>query len=214
MAIQRSSLREQIRDELIERIRDGRVQPGESINEVQLASDLGVSRTPLREALIALEQTGQLESESGKGFRFRPVSAKELTELAPILAALEGFALDMSDPAKLPGIAQELLSRARAFGDDAVSLRALTDNDDLWHEHLLSACSNKRLLEMLAVERQTFHRYESLMVHDDWLVNRVADEHIAIAQALAEGDLEQAKQALNENWVNGAERIAESAGVQ
>ena len=62
MAIERKNLRSQVRDELLARMRAGLVRPGEGINEVQLAAELGVSRTPLREALIALESEGQITS--------------------------------------------------------------------------------------------------------------------------------------------------------
>lgn len=55
----RTTLRSQVREELLGRMRSGDVRPGQSINEVQLAAELGVSRTPLREALIALESEGQ-----------------------------------------------------------------------------------------------------------------------------------------------------------
>ncbi|WP_454299390.1 GntR family transcriptional regulator [Salana multivorans] len=96
MAIQRKSLRSQVRRELLARMRSGAVVPGEGINEVQLAAELGVSRTPLREALIALESEGQIESEDGKGFRFVPLRAREFEELAPIMATLEGLALKSS----------------------------------------------------------------------------------------------------------------------
>ena len=54
MVIERRALREQVRDELLNRMRTGAVRPGEVINEVQLAPEIGVSCTPLREALIAL----------------------------------------------------------------------------------------------------------------------------------------------------------------
>src|SRR6478736_6582093 len=104
MAIERKNLRSQVREELLARMRAGEVQPGEGINEVQLAGELGVSRTPLREALIALESEGQIESENGKGFRFVPLSKREFQELAPIMAALEGLALELTPPDAIPAL--------------------------------------------------------------------------------------------------------------
>ena len=103
MAIERKNLRSQVREELLARMRPAR-QPGEGINEVQLATELGVSRTPLREALIALESEGQIESENGKGFRFVPLSASEFRDLAPVMAALESLALELSPPEELQRI--------------------------------------------------------------------------------------------------------------
>ncbi|MFF7994422.1 GntR family transcriptional regulator [Kitasatospora xanthocidica] len=86
-------------------------QPGESINEVHLAEELGVSRTPLREALISLEREGIITSERGKGFRFAPTGKREFLDLTAILIALESLALRTSDPAHLSAIAPRLPPR-------------------------------------------------------------------------------------------------------
>ncbi len=64
MAIRRVSLREQVKDEILKRLAAGALEPGSSINEVQLASELNISRTPLREALIELQQDGVIVPRS------------------------------------------------------------------------------------------------------------------------------------------------------
>ena len=114
MAIERRNLRSQVRSELLDRMRTGLAKPGESINEVQLAAELGVSRTPLREALIALESEGQITSENGKGFRFVPLSASEFEDLAPVMAALESLALELSPVDELKVVGARLVELAGA----------------------------------------------------------------------------------------------------
>ena len=125
MAIERKNLRSQVRDELLTRMRAGDVQPGEGINEVQLAAELGVSRTPLREALIALESEGQIESQNGKGFRFVSLSKSEFEELAPILATLEALALRLSPAEQLTD------GEERGAGDRVVVAHLPEDLDGL-----------------------------------------------------------------------------------
>ncbi|HKT55691.1 MAG TPA: GntR family transcriptional regulator [Microbacterium sp.] len=211
MAIERKNLRSQVRDELLTRMRAGDVQPGEGINEVQLAAELGVSRTPLREALIALESEGQIESQNGKGFRFVPLSKSEFEELAPIMAALEALALRLSPADELRPIGERLTALSAAFHDEVVQHSLVITKDDEWHGIMLSACPNRRLLDMIEATRSAFHRYESLLVPNDAMVARVAAEHSAIAQALAAGDLDGAVVALTANWMNGMRRILDNA---
>lgn len=211
MAIERKNLRSQVREELLARMRAGLVQPGEGINEVQLAGELGVSRTPLREALIALESEGQIESENGKGFRFVPLSAAEFRDLAPALAALESLALELSPPDELRVIGARLQELASAFVDELVEHRLIITKDDEWHNLMLSACPNTRLLAVIESVRTSFHRYESLLVPEDVKIERVAAEHAEIARCLADGDIPGAVDALKLNWLHGMQRILDNA---
>ncbi|MGN6426910.1 MAG: GntR family transcriptional regulator [Leifsonia sp.] len=214
MAIERKNLRSQVREELLARMRAGEVRPGESINEVALAAELGVSRTPLREALIALESEGQIESENGKGFRFVPLSAREFEELCPIIVTLEGLALDLSPADELAELGKRLSELAAAFSDDVAQHALVNRKDDEWHNLMLSACPNQKLLEQIAQVRSAIHRYESLLVGAEVLVERSAEEHAAIAQHLADGDVPAAKAALSENWTNGMRRLLADAGIK
>ncbi len=211
MAIERKNLRSQVRDELLARMRAGDVAPGEGINEVQLAAELGVSRTPLREALIALESEGQIESQNGKGFRFVPLSASEFEELAPIMASLEGLALELSPVDELRTLGDRLGALAAEFDQEVVEHSLVISKDDEWHAVMLSACRNERLLALIESVRGAFHRYESLLVPDDVMVERVAAEHAAIARHLSEGDVPGAIAALRDNWIHGMRRILDNA---
>lgn len=209
----RTTLRSQVREELLARMRTGAASPGQSINEVQLAAELGVSRTPLREALIALESEGQIESENGKGFRFVPLSAKEFEDLAPIMAALESLALELSPIDELRRLGTRLAELAAAFDQELVEHALVVSKDDEWHGLMLSACPNKRLLDVANSVRQAFHRYESLLVPNDAMIERVAAEHSAVARYLIDGDLPRATAALRDNWMHGMQRILDNAST-
>lgn len=211
MSIKRKNLRSQVRDELLARMRSGAISPGEGINEVQLAAELGVSRTPLREALIALESEGQIESEDGKGFRFMPLREREFEELAPIMATLEGLALALSPREVLRELGVRLSELAAEFDQELVEHSLVLAKDEEWHELMLSACPNTRLLALIKNLRGSVHRYESLLVPDDVMIERVSAEHAEIARNLIAGDIPGAAAALEINWTRGSQRILETA---
>ncbi|MEV4163030.1 GntR family transcriptional regulator [Nonomuraea dietziae] len=207
MPIERRPLREQIREELLSRIDRGDFAAGTDINEVALATELGVSRTPLREALITLAGEGVLESNQGKGFRFAPVSRKEFRELCEIVAALESLALERSDPAYLREIAPKLLTLARDFPDSVAEQQVIERHDDEWHDLLLSGCRNERLLDLITSVKAGMRRYAHLLAGDETPLEREQAEHCRVAELLMAGDLPQAAEALRDNWVNGMERM-------
>ncbi|MCP2339022.1 GntR family transcriptional regulator [Actinomadura rupiterrae] len=209
MPIERRPLREQIKDELLERLGRGEFAADEPINENRMAADLGVSRTPLREALIALEREGVIRSERGKGFRFAPLSRKEFLDLSTIVREMESLALRLTDPAFLVSIAPRLLAEARGFPDQRAAYAVLERYDDEWHELLTSGCPNERLLDMIGSLKLTMHRYERVVVGDQDVLERSAAEHERIAECLLAGDVEGAVDALKTNWASGSERIME-----
>lgn len=213
MTIERKTLRAQVRDELLSRMRSGEVQPGESINEVQLAIELGVSRTPLREALMGLESEGQITSENGKGFRFVRLSAEEFQELAPVMAALEGLALELTPPTERVRLGSQLAVMAQEFSTSVAEHSLVVQRDDEWHGVMLTGCSNSRLLDLIENMRAHIHRYESLLVSDKSMLERAAVEHLKIAECLMKDDLAGAQAGLRENWANGVTRILASADL-
>ncbi|HET8598856.1 MAG TPA: GntR family transcriptional regulator [Segeticoccus sp.] len=209
MPIDRRPLREQVREEVLLLLERGEISANHAINEGQLAARLGVSRTPLREALITLEHEGVIQSHSGKGFRFAPLSRKEFTDLCEVLASLEMLALQLSDPAVLDKVAPTLLRKAYEFSDSEAPVGTVERYDDEWHDLLLSGCTNDRLMELLTSVKVGLRRYEHLQVGQDTMLQRAAEEHEQIAQCLVHGDLAGALTALKQNWHSGMQRILE-----
>lgn len=207
MAINRTSLREQIREELLRRVREGVINGGDEINEARLAAELGVSRTPLREALIALEAEGSISSDVGRGFRFALTTREEFSELAPVVAALECLALELTPADAWPDLSHRLLVLAEEFPDSVADHQELIRRDEEWHGLLTSGCTNQRLQSLLVSLKAALHLYEFEIVPSNALVERVAGEHLAIAERLGAGDLAGAQAALKANWLGGAQRI-------
>jgi len=207
VSIQRQTLREQIETEIMDRVGAGEFRMGENINEVALSVELGVSRTPLREALISLSQQGVIGRVSGKGFRWAPIGASDFTEAVQIIAALEGLALRLTPASELVAIGRQLADQARSFTSSISSAEDIHEHDDEFHATLISGSPNRRLAETLASYKLALRRYERLYVGNSDLMERAAAEHESIADALLAGDLPAAISALEDNWLNSVPRI-------
>src|SRR4028119_956924 len=112
MTITRVPLREQVHHAIIGRILREELAPGARLSDSALAGELGVSRTPVREALLRLEREGFLEVDVGRGFFVKPLSAGEVREVYPILWTLEVLALRTT----LPPSRARLAAPARGCG--------------------------------------------------------------------------------------------------
>lgn len=191
----------------MDRVGAGEFRMGENINEVALSVELGVSRTPLREALISLSQQGVIGRVSGKGFRWTPIGASDFTETVQIIAALEGLALHLTPASELVAIGRQLAEQARSFTASVSSAQDIHEHDDEFHATLISGSPNVRLAETLASYKLALRRYERLYVGNTDLMERAAAEHESIADALLAGDLPAAISALEDNWLNSVPRI-------
>src|SRR5262249_60049912 len=129
------------------------------LQDVLLAAELGVSRTPIREALLYLEREGLVESDPNRGFFVAQLSRKEVLETYPMVWALECLALDSCQPLTPPQIQALRQTNAEMAGvkDDPLHRQEL---DLRWHQTLLGSCTNERLKEVLAALKQIVRRYE------------------------------------------------------
>src|SRR4051794_891589 len=143
----RENLSDHLASELRNMIVDGRLQAGSRINEVHLAGRLGVSRTPLREALGRLAQEGALSSVPRIGWFVRPLSVEEFEQIYPIRSYLDPEALRL---AGLPNRERfgllEALNHRLAVETDPDTIISL---DDEWHFELIGECPNKVLLDLI-----------------------------------------------------------------
>jgi len=198
-------IRADLRRIILERIVRGEFAPGDRIREARLAEELGTSRTPLREALIYLEQEGFVRSELAHGFSVEPLSGREVRETYPILWTLEGLALRASGNAIYTLLGD--LSQINAALADAKEPEERLRLDAEWHEKLLSHCPNRRLNGILSGLRTAVRRYEHLFMSDADLVIESVKQHQQIIEALQARNVERAEQILTENWRTGMELL-------
>jgi DNA-binding GntR family transcriptional regulator len=197
--LDRAPLRLKVRRAVLHGILHGALEPGGDVNEAELASRLGVSRTPLREALLGLESDGFLESAVGRGFSVVPLTERDIVEIYPILWTLEGAALRATPPptreamTRLTALNAELESAVRSPAK-ALSL------DRKWHALLLAACPNRHLLDSIAYYKDLAERYEFAYMRHSGQLPLSAEQHRAILAALRKGDVDRAVAKLEENW--------------
>lgn len=112
---ERKPLRQHVQKEILARIADHRLPAGTRINESHLSADMGISRTPLREAMLGLEAVGFLNSDMGRGFLVPPISSDEFMQSQAMLSKMAPYALGMAQPLPSGQIMElnNLLGRAR-----------------------------------------------------------------------------------------------------
>ncbi|WP_254125127.1 GntR family transcriptional regulator [Amycolatopsis sp. CA-230715] len=196
----KAPLRRDIADEVTARVLDGRLGPGSRVNEVRLAAELGVSRTPLREALVALADRALLISAPGRGFLVPELDRAEAHRLYQLIAELEALAVRWTTLPELAALTDALDECADAMaGDDPSTV------DERWHALLLSRCANPHLVRLVEQTKPLIKRYEIAYFRSVAGTSRSIEEHRAIAAALRAGDLSAATDLLVRNWVRTAE---------
>jgi DNA-binding GntR family transcriptional regulator len=204
--ITRAPLREDVGREILQLIHCGDLPAGSRVRDSALALKLGVSRTPVREALLRLSREGALEAIPGKGFRVRPLDPEEIRDVGMILSTLEPLALRLS-----PDPPRERLERLAVLdrrmettrGDPAGSI----DLHDDWHRILLEGCPNPRLLQMISTLRQTPRRYLHAYMRQTGGVSLSTGQHAKMLEALGRGDREPAVRHLEQHWRRGTEEL-------
>ena len=199
MNIQRSNLRTQIKDILLERILSGTYRPGDRLIELQIAQEFGTSQAPVRESLCELEALGFVESEPHRGSRVRAVTKEELAEIYPVRAALEEVAARAAAQ-HFQGNAAALRAEIAAM-DQAARAGDLFEqvrHDVQFHRLIVEAAGNRVLLDVwksLRVEARTLISIITTDIDRDELTAR----HVPVMDALEAGDGQRAGQLMREH---------------
>jgi DNA-binding GntR family transcriptional regulator len=193
----RRNLRDQAVAVLRQQLLEGRLAG--RINESELSAELGISRTPLREALLGLEKEGLVATSPGRGFSVVPLSAQEVAEVYPILWTLECLALRLRG---FPAARElsELLEINRRLEASLHEPSIALELDTEWHTALLKDCPNTRLQESIRHLKQSAYRYEYAYMREANRVVTSATQHRQIIAALRKKDMDRAVAILEENW--------------
>src|ERR1043165_4650926 len=198
----RSRLRDEIAERLATLIAAGELGT-ERLKEVELAGQLGVSRTPLREALLMLEREGLVVSEVNKGFRVAGLSEARVRELYPVLGALEGLAVRESGNR----MRSQVLALRALNGDlrHARTKMRRHNADREFHARLCAACPNVALVEMVDSLWCHAQRYDGAA--DRGMADPVGSlrEHVAITESIAHGDYAGAAEQIEDHWRRGVD---------
>ena len=189
MVLDKTSLRDQVKDVVMQRILDGTYAPGDRIIELQLAQEFGTSQAPVREALRDLEAMRFIVSEAYRGARGRLVTVEELAETYPVRAALEELAGNLAAPkadrALLAALKAEL-KQMRACAK-AGEVHEQLVHDARFHELIVEAAGNTVLRDAwraLRIEARTM--ISVIKAHSDLV--EIADCHQVIIDAFPSDD--------------------------
>ena len=198
----RTLLRDQAYARLRDAILDGTLEPGEQLKDAELAEWLGLSRTPIREAVARLEEYGLVETKPNSYTRVAPLSARDARDAFTVYATLEALAASLGVP-QLTGDDLETMRAAnREFADALarVDVDAALAADDRFHRVLVQAAANREIARSLArllpkIRRLERARFGSLAGR------RSVEQHEQIIALCAAGEAERAAEAVRENWL-------------
>jgi DNA-binding GntR family transcriptional regulator len=207
--LERPILRESVYEKLRDWIVQGKLEPGEQLRDQELAERLGISRTPVREALRRLEDEGLVETAKNRWTRVKPVDLKEAEQIYPIRAVLDGLALRLAFPL-LDKNSLSTLRKANARLRSALKnadIPAAVEADSAFHDEYVRHCGNPELIEIIRGLRVKHHRLELAYFGSPKLGLVSVEEHRGIVEAIKDGDVEAAQQRLYRHFHNALARL-------
>ena len=206
-------LRDVVFNTLRQAILKGELKPGERLMEIQLANKLGVSRTPVREAIRKLELEGLVLMIPRKGAEVAEITRQDMEDVLEVRTALEELAVkdacDHITDAQLSELkkASSEFKKALLEGKDLVTC---ADADMHFHNVILSATNNRRLIQMLNNLSEQMYRYRMEYLKDERTHKTLIDEHDAIRRALKKHDKTKSGAAIRVHIDNQKRSILES----
>jgi DNA-binding GntR family transcriptional regulator len=190
-------LREIVYEELKMQILKGQIVPGTRMMEVEMAEEMGVSRTPIREAIRKLEKEGLVTIEPRKGAYASQISTQDMVDILEVRQNMEGLAayyaaIRMSDEQK------KRLSEINEAYNKAVIDNSTPDMikfDTAFHHLIVEGSGNKMLVHMIEQLQELVLRFRYLYYDDFKRAEKMPREHKVIYDAIVTGDTEKARRA-------------------
>lgn len=194
-------LREVVFENIRKAIIEGVLKPGERLMEIQLSEQLGVSRTPVIEAIRMLELEGLVVMLPRKGAYVANISKKDLMDILEVRVALEGLAaycatdrMTKDHIKKLETISKEL--EEAVYKNDVETMLA---KDEEFHTLIFEATGNKRLISMMINIWETVYRFRLMYMSDYSSAVNIVDEHKKIIEAFKKGKANLAEKLAKEH---------------
>jgi DNA-binding GntR family transcriptional regulator len=189
----RLTISDQVRETLRRAIVTGRLAGGTRLGLAEIAEALGVSTTPVREALRVLSSEGFVQLDAYRGALVRSPDRSEIEEVVRLRRALEPLAMEEAIPSLTPEIIAEARCLLRFMLDQRDSDEWVGANRE-FHELVYRGVTSQHLLEILAVLRAPVVMYVSRAVNQDAGFRDVANEqHVALFEAMVAGDVATAQ---------------------
>lgn len=208
-------LREVVCESLREAIRKGVLKPGERIMEIQLAEELGVSRTPVREAIRKLELEGYVIMMPRRGTYVATMSIRDINEIFEIRSSLEslsnGLAAERITDEELEHLQRLLVVIGGYIAEGNID--KIVETDIEFHDVIYHAARNSRLVGVISNLRDQLTRFRTLSMSYPGRLEATMDEHRAIVEAIAHGDVKAARKAAERHMENSERTLLEAMDV-
>lgn len=208
-------LREVVFEALREAIMSGALPPGERMMEVQLAEELGVSRTPVREAIRKLELEGFVVMIPRKGAYVAGISLKDVADVFEIRTALEALAAGLAAE-RITDEELEEMERIVVLKSEAIKnndLELLIETDTQFHEVLYRASRNEKLFQIINNLREQIQRFRTTSLASPGRMRLALEEHKKIIEALSERNISQAQQLAQDHIENAENSMLEALNL-
>ena len=202
-------LRDVVFNTLREAILKGDLKPGERLMELQLASKLGVSRTPIREAIRMLEQEGLAVTTPRKGAEVAKMTLKDMEDVLEIRDSLDELAVRIAcqkisdEQLKQLEDMKELFEKSTQTGN----VKKIAEADVTFHDVIYEATGNPKLVTLLNNLREQVYRYRVEYIKDPKNYPTLIAEHEAILESLKNRDVKNAVEAMHVHVANQAEAV-------
>lgn len=197
-------LRDVVFQTLRQAILKGELQPGERLMEIKLAESLGVSRTPIREAIRKLELEGLVVMIPRKGAAVANITEKDTKDVLEVRRTLEMFAVEVACDRITEEQLVELKKAAKEFeaSKGSMDLIRIAETDMNFHEIIYEATQNERLVQMLNNLRENMYRYRIEYLKDPNYYDSLVKEHQEILGAIEKKDKEYARKCMRDHIDN------------
>lgn len=187
--------------ELARRIEDGTLTARTLLSESELAKQLKISRTPVREALLMLEGGGLVRHYPGRGYQVAEITPRDIDEIFELRLQLELLALRKAYPVLEPEQLEEQLAALRGLGPDATADDYYCSDRGL-HSMIIQSCGNVRLQNFLHKLNSQIERIRYISARAPDRLKASREEHIALLEALLEKNLPLAELRLKQHIEN------------
>lgn len=205
-------LRDVVFNTLRRAILKGELKPGERLMEIALADKLGVSRTPIREAIRKLELEGLVVMAPRKGAKVASITERDLNDVLEVRKGMEVLAISLACKRITGEELEKLESIERSFQSliESGNLTELAEMDVKFHDTIYQATNNQRLVQLLNNLREQMYRYRMEYLKDKRMHKTLVDEHEAIRKALKKHDPVKAGNAVKVHIENQRKCIIDS----
>ena len=195
-------LREVVFHTLRKAIIQGELQPGERLMEVTLANKLGVSRTPVREAIRMLELEGLVVMIPRKGAEVAKITVRDLKDALEVRMAIDSLSVKLA--CERLDENTEIKQACVAFREAVKSknVQAIVEGDERFHNTIYRASKNQKLITIAMNLREQVYRYRFEYVKDFSYHENLIREHDQITEAILKGDVETAQKIMKEHIYN------------